>query len=594
MPALARLLLASTFLQLAVEGALCSRLKDEDVSVTVRQTRSLLGGEDAGATGRAEVSRQLSSDQVAPELRASPHDLGADDFQAALGQISDDGKTMALVELYASWCPACQHFKPTFEKVAAFFNGADDSPEPAVYVARVDCAVEENHARVCSTFAELKGFPTMMFGLPSEVAAGKGKPIDTRSRSVEGIVAWVTKETGTDYAYDEAALYANSDKASKDEAPDTAATVDVSHFENDALFVSRVGAIPGRLQSAVDTQDVQSATLQGINHIITSPGLLAPPGARDALRGWVSLLSASHPVKMCRAGSTELAKRFEQVWPPGSEPSRSLSSFRVCGRDAASLPWHGCRGSLPHTRGFTCGVWSLLHSTAANLPEDGGTYWISAVRGYISHFFQCSDCSRHFTARIDKPDAALVTSRRDAVMWIWSVHNEVNARLARVEAEQGSGDPLFRKSLWPPPELCPACHGPAADQAAGVADWEEDAVYAFLLQFYNAPRAGRARGSMAELQERLLPSPASHREEGGRGEKLPLSQQFAAAPDPVTPGVHEKTAPPSTSITHDGLLSVASGCLGVVAVVVLAVRCQGAVTGGPHSRRGRVDSERSK
>jgi hypothetical protein len=72
-------------------------------------------------------------------------------------------------------------------------------------------------------------------------------------------------------------------------------------------------------------------------------------------------------------------------------------------------------------------------------------------------------------------------------------------------------------------------------QAASVADWEEDAVYAFLLQFYNAPRAGRARGSMAELQERLLPSPASHREEGGRGEKLPLSQQFAAAPDPVTP-----------------------------------------------------------
>jgi hypothetical protein len=36
--------------------------------------------------------------------------------------------------------------------------------------------------------------------------------------------------------------------------------------------------------------------------------------------------------------------------------------------------------------------------------------------------------------------------------------------------------------------------------------------------------------------------------------------------------VHEKTAPPRTSITHDGLLSVASGCLGVVAVVVLAVR----------------------
>lgn len=50
---------------------------------------------------------------------------------------------------------------------------------------------------------------------------------------------------------------------------------------------------------------------------------------------------------------------------------------------------------------------------------------MSAVRGYIANFFQCSDCSKHFTARISKPDAGEVATRRDAVLWIWGVHNEV-------------------------------------------------------------------------------------------------------------------------------------------------------------------------
>lgn len=40
----------------------------------------------------------------------------------------------------------------------------------------------------------------------------------------------------------------------------------------------------------------------------------------------------------------------------------------------------------------------------------------------------------------------------------------MNARLAKEEGRLGTGDPLFPKSLWPPAELCPACHGPGADE----------------------------------------------------------------------------------------------------------------------------------
>ena len=45
------------------------------------------------------------------------------------------------MEFYAAWCPACKHFQPHYDKVAAYFYGTP-RPKPEVYVARVDCATE--------------------------------------------------------------------------------------------------------------------------------------------------------------------------------------------------------------------------------------------------------------------------------------------------------------------------------------------------------------------------------------------------------------------------------------------------------------------
>ena len=73
------------------------------------------------------------------EAAAKPVDLEAAAFDAAL-QALPAGRGV-LLEFYANWCPACQHFAPHYEKVAAFFHGAPP-PKPEVYVARVDCATE--------------------------------------------------------------------------------------------------------------------------------------------------------------------------------------------------------------------------------------------------------------------------------------------------------------------------------------------------------------------------------------------------------------------------------------------------------------------
>ena len=72
-----------------------------------------------------------------------PVDLTVNIFDGALQGLPAD--RWALIEFFASWCPACQHFKPTYEQVSAALR-RQPLQQPEVWVARVDCAKE---ARLC-------------------------------------------------------------------------------------------------------------------------------------------------------------------------------------------------------------------------------------------------------------------------------------------------------------------------------------------------------------------------------------------------------------------------------------------------------------
>lgn len=54
---------------------------------------------------------------------------------------------------------------------------------------------------------------------------------------------------------------------------------------------------------------------------------------------------------------------------------------------------------------------------------------LSTMRCYVRHFFGCQECAEHFEAMAAK-SMDKVASREEAVLWLWSHHNEVNARLA--------------------------------------------------------------------------------------------------------------------------------------------------------------------
>lgn len=65
--------------------------------------------------------------------------------------------------------------------------------------------------------------------------------------------------------------------------------------------------------------------------------------------------------------------------------------------------------------------------------------WLTAVRGFIKHFFQCAECSQHFVAHASTEVAARVQTKRQAVLWAWEAHNKVRRRHLGAPAEGEGG-----------------------------------------------------------------------------------------------------------------------------------------------------------
>ncbi|XP_075792934.1 sulfhydryl oxidase 1 [Pelodiscus sinensis] len=147
-----------------------------------------------------------------------------------------------------------------------------------------------------------------------------------------------------------------------------------------------------------------------------------------------------------------------------------------------NLTWVGCQGSEPHFRGYPCSLWILFHVLTVQAAQrqrlsTGPLEVLEAMRGYVQFFFGCRVCAQHFEGMAAE-SLAQVSSVNEAVLWLWSRHNQVNARLAGTETE----DPTFPKMQWPPPDLCPRCHG----IVRGRHVWDEATTLRFLKAHYSS------------------------------------------------------------------------------------------------------------
>ncbi|XP_078074184.1 sulfhydryl oxidase 1 isoform X2 [Mustelus asterias] len=150
--------------------------------------------------------------------------------------------------------------------------------------------------------------------------------------------------------------------------------------------------------------------------------------------------------------------------------------------------WVGCQGSRPQFRGYPCSVWTLFHLLTVQAAKYNRSMAqreeiqtdpqevLNTLRQYVKHFFGCRECATCFEKMAEK-SMDQINSLNEAILWLWSQHNEVNNRLAGAQSE----DPRFPKLQWPPSDMCVECHS----VVNGAHLWVTDEVLKFLKVHYS-------------------------------------------------------------------------------------------------------------
>ncbi|CAA2984257.1 sulfhydryl oxidase 2-like isoform X2 [Olea europaea var. sylvestris] len=400
-------------------------------------------------------------------------DINATNFDAVL---KETPTTYAIVEFFAHWCPACRNYKPYYEKVARLFNGADAVYPGIILMARVDCALKIN-TNLCDKFS-VGHYPMLLWGPPSKFVSGSWKPKQEKSeihsiddgRTADRLLNWINKQLGSSYGLDD------------------------EKYEKEHLHTNI--SDPGQIARAV--YDVEEATSTAFDIILEQKMIKSE--TRASLMKFLQLLVVHHPSRRCRKGTAEILVDLDDL--SANKELASLSqkgvfgNYQICGKEIPRGYWMFCRGSKNETRGFSCGLWVLMHSLSVRVDDGESHMAFTAVCDFIHSFFICEECRQHFYDMCSSVSTPFKKSR-EFVLWLWNAHNKVNERLMKEETSLGTGDPKFPKLIWPPKQLCSSCYR-SQNAKDNHIDWDHDEVFKFLSNYY-----GKTLISLYKDKERL-------------------------------------------------------------------------------------------
>nr|XP_043620545.1 sulfhydryl oxidase 2-like [Erigeron canadensis] len=415
-------------------------------------------------------------------------DLNATNFDSVL---KETPASYVIVEFYAHWCPACNNFKPHYEKVAKLFNGADAVHPGVLLMTRVHCANKIN-TKLCIKFS-ISHYPMLLWGPPSKFVGGhwNGKkekseiyPIED-SRTAEHLLAWINTKLESSYGFEDV------------------------KFENDKLLQSNVSDT-GQIARAI--YDVEEATSVAFDIILQHKMITLD--TRATFIRFLQVMVAYHPSRRCRKGSAEILVNFDELYPSKvlsmdkDEPTNStglgaLHTYPICGTQVPRGYWMFCHGSKNNTRGFSCGLWVLLHSLSVRVDDGESWHAFTAACDFIHNFFICEECRQHFYDMCMSVSSPFNTTR-DFALWLWTTHNKVNERLMKTEASLGTGDPKFPKVIWPPKLLCPSCYATTKNQTeTNVIVWDYNEVFKFLISYYGNMLVSRYKDKDTEIKSNV-------------------------------------------------------------------------------------------
>lgn len=137
-------------------------------------------------------------------------------------------------------------------------------------------------------------------------------------------------------------------------------------------------------------------------------------------------------------------------------------------------------GSEPKYRGKPCSLWMTFHTmTVGGLNSSNVANMMRSIKDYIVNFFSCTSCAENFAKETANLDEEIGQTDKDAILYLWKIHNEVNKRLSK-EVDHVL-DPRHPKIQFPGKALCENCR---SDQQLTKFDDEE--VFTFLKNFYGS------------------------------------------------------------------------------------------------------------
>lgn len=268
----------------------------------------------------------------------------------------------------------------------------------------------------------------------------------------------------------------------------------INHFnkkpiaENNSEDTTDVDSVMDNLQQLGDVvlQGDMETTLRyslknevGLRKVITGEKL-------EALRNYVDVLL--HYFPFGENGKILLQKVKDYINSSdtvnGGEISKMIKAAEKPDQKVFSSPrqWLACKGSLPHTRGYPCGLWKMFHYLTVNAAKDkfykNPRIILDTMHGYIKNFFSCEDCKNHFLQMADRRQLIRVNDWDEGILWLWAAHNEVNNRLSGDETE----DPAYPKIQFPSRERCTQCHN-IQDNT-----WNQKQVLLYLKEMYDSDK----------------------------------------------------------------------------------------------------------
>ncbi|CAJ1977437.1 unnamed protein product [Sphenostylis stenocarpa] len=400
-------------------------------------------------------------------------ELNATNFDAVL---KDTPATFAIVEFFAKCLvkaidamssvglKKAPYSVPHYEKVARLFNGPDAVHPGIILMTRIDCASKIN-TKLCDKFS-VGHYPMLFWGSPPKFVGGGWEPKQEKNdilviddaRTADRLLNWINKKLGSSFGLDD------------------------QKFQNELLSSNFSDA--GQIARAI--YDVEEATSTAFDIILEHK--MIKRETRASLIKFLQLLAAHHPSRRCRKGTADFLVSFDDLYPTDfwstkqEDDKSSLRNLKFCGKDVPRGYWMFCRGSKNDTRGFSCGLWVLLHSLSVRIEDGESQFTFNAICDFVHNFFICEECRQHFYKMCSSVSSPFNTAR-DFALWLWSSHNKVNERLKKEEASLGTADPNFPKTIWPPKQLCGSCYL-GLDQKSNKIEWNQDEVFKFLTDYY--------------------------------------------------------------------------------------------------------------